>query len=105
MHQRKQIEVPTNILNLPNFNVQRVEETEHDYHVYAETRGNLPPCGHCGSTSNVRGHGRNPQVIRDLPMHGKRVGIYVDSRRWRCFDCGKTFMEPLPATNAKREST
>ncbi|MBC7293925.1 MAG: ISL3 family transposase [Thermoleophilia bacterium] len=97
--------MPTNILNLPNFNVQRVEETEHDYHVYAETRGDAPPCSHCGSTSNVRGHGRNPQVIRDLPMHGKRVGIYVDSRRWRCFDCGKTFMEPLPATNAKREMT
>lgn len=97
--------MPANILNLPELRVQRVEEAEHDYHVYAETKGDVPPCGYCGSTGNVRGHGRNPQVIRDLPMHGKRVGIYVDSRRWRCFDCGKTFMEPLPATNAKREMT
>lgn len=29
-------------------------------------------------------------------MRGKRVGIYVD---------GKTFMEPLPEINAKREMT
>ncbi len=26
----------TNILNLPDFKVQRVEEAVHDYHVYAE---------------------------------------------------------------------
>ena len=97
--------MPTNILNLPNFNVQRVEETEHDYHVYAETRGNLPPCGHCGSTSNVRGHGRNPQVIRDLPMHGKRVGIYVDSRL--ALVAGKGSMKVLPQSKhrQRREST
>ncbi|OIQ73415.1 transposase [mine drainage metagenome] len=38
-------------------------------------------------------------------MHGRRVGIYVDTQRWRCQACGKTFMEPLPAVNAKREMT
>jgi transposase len=26
-------------------------------------------------------------------MHGKRVGIYVNTQRWRCQACGKTFME------------
>jgi len=29
----------------------------------------------------------------------------VDTQRWRCQACGKTFMEPLPAVNAKREMT
>mgnify|MGYP000882544780 CR=1 FL=1 len=57
------------------------------------------------SSSRLIGHGRNEQVIRDLPTHGKRLAIYVDTRRWRCQDCGKTFMETLPAVNAKREMT
>jgi hypothetical protein len=25
-----------NLLNLPDFKVQKVEESDHDYHVYAE---------------------------------------------------------------------
>ena len=28
--------MPAIILNLPDFNVPRVEEAEHDYHVYAQ---------------------------------------------------------------------
>jgi transposase len=28
--------MPANILSLPDFRVQRVEEDDHDYHVYAE---------------------------------------------------------------------
>lgn len=93
-----------NLLNLPDFKVQRVEESDHDYHVYAEASNPPGSCNACGSI-RVIGHGRNEQVIRDLPTHGKRLAIYVDTRRWRCQDCGKTFMETLPAVNARREMT
>lgn len=93
-----------NILNLPDFRVKRVEKTDHDYHVYAEVSNPPSVCTACGSDRLI-GHGRNVQVIRDLPTHGKRLAIYVDTRRWRCQSCGKTFMEALPAVNAKREMT
>ena len=96
--------MPTNILNLPAFTVRRVEEADHDYHVYAEVSNPPSTCTTCGSDRLI-GHGRNEQVIRDLPTHGKRLAIYVDTRRWRCQSCGKTFMEVLPAVNAKREMT
>ena len=43
--------------------------------------------------------------MHDLPMHGKRVGIYVDARRLKCKSCGKTFMENLPEVNANRWMT
>lgn len=98
------IAMTMNLLNLPDFKVQRVEESDHDYHVYAEASNPPGGCNACGSV-RVIGHGRNEQVIRDLPTHGKRLAIYVDTRRWRCQDCGKTFMETLPAVNAKREMT
>jgi transposase len=93
-----------NILNLPDYKVVRVEETDHDYHITAEVSVSPLSCDHCRS-DRLNGHGRNEQVIRDLPMHGKRVGIYVNNRRWRCQSCGKTVMGLLPATNAKREMT
>ena len=96
--------MPANILNLPDFKVQRVEEADHDYHVYAEVSNPPGACTACGSDRLIC-HGRNEQVIRDLPTHGKRLAIYVDTRRWLCQSCGKTFMETLPAVNAKREMT
>lgn len=34
--------------------------------------------------------------FRDLPMHGKRVGILVERHRYRCRGCGRTFADPLP---------
>ena len=77
--------MPANILNLQDLKVQRVEETEHDYHVYAETKGDAPPCGYCGSTGNVRGHGRNQQkdvggaAVARLLLRRGGVGLVV---RW-----------------------
>jgi len=96
--------MPANILNLPDFKVQRVEEADHDYHLYAEVSNPPSVCTACGSDRLI-GHGRNEQVIRDLPTHGKRLAIYVDTRRWRRHSCSKTFMEALPSVNAKREMT
>lgn len=95
--------VTGNILNLPAYRVERVEETEHDYHVYAETLTPHMVCL-CGS-SNVSAWGAHEQVVKDLPMHGKRVGIYVRTRRFRCNDCEKTGFERLPAVSEKRAMT
>lgn len=96
--------MPANILNLPDYKVVRIEENTHDYHISAEVSLSATTCVVCNSERLI-GHGRNEQVIRDIPTHGKRVAIYVDTRRWRCQVCGKTFMESLPAVNAKREMT
>lgn len=44
-------------------------------------------------------------MIRHLPSHGKRVGIYVQRRRFKCRSCGRTFSEALPDVDDKREMT
>lgn len=93
-----------NILNLPGYKVVGIEENNHDYHVKAEVSNPPETCPACQST-HMNGHGRVGVVVRDLPIHGKRVGIYVEARRWRCQSCGKTGIERLPHTDGKREMT
>lgn len=95
---------PANILNLSDYTVTHLEETPHDYHVYATVNGAAHPCVVCHST-DVVGHGRKEQLIRDLPMHGRRVAVYVEAKRYRCRGCGKTFSPPLPQVDWKREMT
>lgn len=96
--------MPANLLNLPCFKVIGVQENEHDYHIHAETVEPPSACPHCRS-GNLVGFGRREQMIRDLPMHGRRVGLYIDTRRYRCRDCSKTFYELLPEVDEKRLMT
>ena len=84
-----------NILNLARLRGHAHSGNRDDYHIYAEVKNGTLRCAGCGD-DNIVGHGRNEQVIRDLAMHGKRIGIYVDARRFRCRACSKTFMDPLP---------
>lgn len=96
--------MPTNILNLPAYRVLHVDTNEHDYHITAEVVEPPRRCLHCFS-DNLVGFGRREQMVRDLPMHGKRAGLYVDTRRFRCRSCTKTFYESLPEVDEKRLMT
>ena len=72
----------TSILNLPDYTVLRVEENDHHYHITAAVSNPPTTCLVCGS-QRMAGRGRNERMIGDQPSHGKRVAIYVDTRRWR----------------------
>lgn len=87
-----------------SYRILQVEETGGDYTIHAETI--VPPvrCIHCESKLLV-GFGRRGQGIRDLPIGGKKVKIFVVTRRFRCNSCGKTFYEPLPEIDDKRLMT
>ena len=96
--------MPANILNLPCYKVLGIQENEHDYHIDVEAVEPPTLCPHCQS-SNLVGFGRREQMVKDLPMHGRRVGLYIDTRRYQCRGCGKTFYEPLPEIDEKRLMT
>jgi transposase len=96
--------MPANLLNLPHFVVSAFTENEHDYHVMAVTGVEVKLCINCQSKEIYR-FGKREQLIKDLPMHTKRVGIYVDTKRYRCKSCGKTFFERLPGVDEKRHMT
>lgn len=96
--------MPTNILNLNTYRVLHVEANEHDYHISAEVVEPPQHCPHCRSEHLV-GFGRREQMVRDMPSHGKHVGLYVNTKRFRCRACTKTFYEALPEVDEKRLMT
>ena len=96
--------MPPNILNLSAYTVTSFQETDHDYHIDAVAVRGPIACPHCHN-EKFYSYGRREQMVKDLPMHGKRVGIYIDTRRYRCRSCLKTFYETLPSINAKRSMT
>lgn len=96
--------MPANILNLPEYTVISVKNTEADYHIEAEIKIASTHCTYCKSTELV-GFGRRKRLVKDLPMHGRRVGIYVSVRRIKCKSCAKTFSESLPQVDTKRFMT
>lgn len=65
--------------------IRRLEQNsekynDHDYHVDSVANTSSASCPHCRSTDLV-GFGRREQMIRGRPSPGKRVGVYVDTRR------------------------
>lgn len=96
--------MPANILNLPAYTVISLEQNDHDYHIGAETKRAPSTCQLCQS-DNIVGFGRREQMVRDLPMHGRRVGLYINARRFQCRACAKTFYEALPDVDDKRLMT
>lgn len=102
--QPKSEPMPANILNLPAYTVVSLEENDHDYHISSETKQPPVQCQHCQS-DNLVGFGRREQMVRDLPMHGRRVGLYINTRRFKCRACAKTFYEALPDVDDKRLMT
>ncbi|WP_419737601.1 ISL3 family transposase [Ruegeria sp.] len=92
------------ILQLNDFDLIRFAEEDHEFHIYAKLSYETSHCKHCGKYGVV-GFGRREQVIKDLPRLGKRSSVYVETRRWRCKHCGKTFYEELPHVDEKRRMT
>ncbi|MCL2022601.1 MAG: ISL3 family transposase [Betaproteobacteria bacterium] len=96
--------MPANILNLSCYKVLGIRENEHDYHIDIEAVETPTSCPHCQSIHLV-GFGRREQMVKDLPMHARHVGLCIDTRRFRCRTCARTFYEALPEIDEKRLMT
>lgn len=95
--------VMSDILNLPHLKAKAVEDCVDHYCIQAG--GDVVPTACPACSSALYRHGSQHQTYMDTPMHGKRVLIEIDRKRYRCKDCGKTLFEPLPAMDSKRQAT
>lgn len=57
----------------------------------------VPPsaCQKCGVIGALYKHGPKPINIRDSPIRGAPVRIQANAQRYKCRDCGGTFIQPL----------
>lgn len=93
-----------NILNLEGWDVLQLEDRNGEYYVTAQPSTANHVCPKCGST-NLYNFGRRKELVMDLPMHGRRVGIRASRRRFRCRECSLTFVEALPFVDSKHRAT
>lgn len=94
------------MLNLPKLNILNMTESEDDYRFLVETKSPPPShCPKCETEPNLYKHGKKQQLFFDLPMHAKRVGIYIKRQRYKCRECNETFFETLPDMDVSRSVT
>ncbi|ATN94326.1 ISL3 family transposase [Lysinibacillus phage vB_LspM-01] len=101
------------LLQLPSFKeIAPMQENETDMLFKVEVVD--PPffCPHCGTmpdllakTTPFYKHGKKEQLIMDMPIRMKRVGILVHRYRYKCRDCNTTFWEWLLDADEKRKMT
>lgn len=81
---------------------------DNDDHYVVNVEGVVLPtiCPHCGCEKLYK-HGTVNQAYMDTPMHGKRVVLRLERKRYKCTNelCKKTIFEPLHDMDAKRLAT
>lgn len=96
--------LPDNILHLPEHHILDIKDEEHDLHFRLEAPGPVA-CEECGVDGEFVRFGKRDVAYRDLPIHGKRVTLWVVRRRYTCRACGKTFRRALPEMKDTRRMT
>lgn len=96
------------LLNLENLKTIEIKENEHDYAIKVETKDSTELCCpnmKCGSINFVKNGTKKNQYFWDIPMHGKRVCLVLDRQKYKCKECGTTWLEELYEIDEKRKMT
>ncbi len=94
------------LLGLSDIYILTKHEHGEDICLEVETKeGQKPSCHSCAQDDQVYRHGTRQQLVMDLPMHNKRVGLKLTRRRWRCKACKTTFFQPLEWLDDTRRMT
>ena len=95
----------SDLLSLPDIKtIEPPQENETDMMFKVEAVGPPERCPECGFDKLYKYSSRN-QLIMDLPIRLKRVGLQLNRRRYKCRECGSTFWERLISVDEKRSMT
>ncbi len=93
-----------NNLRLPDY-YKVVEERENISDLFFIVEYDRPAsCPSC-SFMFLDKHGRNEKVYHDIPFGRKRVAMRVSRQRYKCQQCGKTFIQDLPEMDEEHDMT
>lgn len=82
-------------------------ETVESYRITARPPESVPPvCPGCGVVGpKLYKFGTLHPEFADVPHHGKPTVLIVERQRWRCRECGKTFLHPIEEIDESRMAT
>ena len=90
-------------LTLPGYRIIRWESNLR-MRVYVEALDTPRQCPCCGG-SCLRSKGRYERRVRHLACFGQTSELVITCRRYRCADCRRSFVQPLPGIRPGRRST
>lgn len=85
----------TDILNLPDWKVISTRQEEPEFIIEAEYAVHPKACQKCGVLDRLYRHGAKVTSYRDSPVRGAPVNILANVKRYRCRECGETFLQPM----------
>ena len=90
---------------LPGYNLLETHQESDDLHIRLEWTG-TPACTHCGTVGESIRYGRETdRRFLDTPTQGKRVVLWLRSRRYQCQACSRTFTPDYPRMDPRRAMT
>ena len=90
-------------LTLPGYRIIRWESNIL-MRVFVEALEAPRLCPSCAG-DRLRSKGRYQRRVRHLACFGHPSEVVISCRRYRCVDCGRTFVQPLPGIRPGRRST
>ena len=79
-------------------------ESKQEELVSVELEQEPERCRHCGG-GNLVSKGRYRRQARHLDCFGKPSRLLIETRRWECRDCGRSFVPETPGLRPWRRST
>jgi transposase len=77
------------MLNLSGLSIEQSAETATQYDFTVKVISAPPPCCLDGVVLN----GTKQTMFRDLPIHGRHVGVWVNRQRYKFKGCSKTLYQ------------
>jgi len=91
------------MLNLPQLKQIKLVEEPGQYQVHVTVDCEVPACG-CLLPKIVK-NGTKQVMFFDTPMHGRKVGIWVQRQRYLCQTCHRTLAPQVPHMHHKHDMT
>jgi transposase len=95
----------TDILDLEGWQVLEKRHDGGEYQITIEYTKHPDTCQKCGVVGMVYRHGPKVVTYRDSPIRGRPVKLLAKLQRYRCRDCGGTFLQPLEGMEEDRRMT
>lgn len=95
----------TDILQLPGWEVSGIRLEAGEYIIEAAYTIKTDTCVKCGVIGNLYRHGTKKLRYRDSPIRGNPVVLEGTVQRYRCKECGETFVQAQDGIDDTRRMT